>query len=137
MHRPQPSDPHRSSPVVKHVHTTNNKYVYTEKYFRRVEHRPKMWAYSVIPEYPIVLFADAILAEQCVTLTSRYHGDGRPEYDLELLDIQFRLFEKDSKNFPLIAVSGGPRVFKSNARGFDTPVLQLRYCDSRYVCISV
>ena len=82
-------------------------------------------------EYPVLLFADAIFGGQCVTLTSRYHSDGRKNYDISKLFVNLKPIYNITVNDT--DVDGDfkrvlPYVFKSNSRSKDAPVLQLQFC---------
>jgi hypothetical protein len=90
----------------------------------RVERYPSLYTASNVGEEPALLFADVILGDECFTFTSRYHSDGRTNFDFEKMIVSYRSAEQQS-----YAVLFNRTVYKSNAIGVDTPVLQMRFCD--------
>ena len=85
--------------------------------------------------YPVLLFADAVLGDKCITWTSRYHADNRTNINFHNVIV----FIKENIPISNSSISNiqknkykqlkNPIIWKSNGLGLDTPVLQIQYCD--------
>lgn len=95
---------------------------YTQEHYNLIQRRPTMYFNKVDGKGPVLFFADAILAGQCVTLTSRYRGDGRPEYDLNKTTVRFVVDSEsvaDHNMHRMMFTANDVQVWKSNAKGND------------------
>ena len=96
-------------------------------YFFNIQRRPTMYV-NTVDTYPVLLFADAFLGGDCVTWTSRFRSDGRPNYDFDKLSVRFHLHGVDLMIFDLPL-----KIWDSNALGNDTPVRQIQFCDNAFL----
>ena len=104
-----------------------------ESLLNKIHRPPKMYIRSVLG-YPVLLFADAILGDECITWTSRYNSDGRKNYLQSKLVVHFNSLnsEVNEDELKLNMKRIQPVVFKSNSRSSDAPVLQLQFCDEMF-----
>ena len=101
-----------------------------------VVHRfPRLYLQGESNGYPVLLFADVIFADNCVTWTSRYHSDGRPNLDYSNLRVLIKLEDEYGRGGMMHEhkyKNVKPILWKSNAIGLDTPVLQVQFCDLQF-----